>query len=382
MLMDIIKEKYEINEIGSDSYGRIYNIKDKKVKSEYILKELTKINEQSLKETNEIDYETEINFLKNVKGKNILNIIDYYENDKDNFYYIILEKMDGDLEKLVQENYKNGMSSNLIRKIFSQINSGLKDILKEGKCHRDLKPSNIFYSYINEKKTSFIIKLGYFGLSNNLKSNEYESNVVTKSFKAPEVDEGKFSNKCDLYSIGIILYYLKTGKYIFDGQRELDILINKNKNKIKKDTDDELLNKLIKKLVVKDPHKRMEWDEYFNDSFFKVNDENNEVKIFIQDKYEYIDHDPICAGSYGSIYRIRDKKVKTEYVLKKLRKDDPNRNIFGTDEIKFENEINFLKIVKGKNIINIIDYYSDDKFYYIVLEKMDGDLEKLVNEKY
>ena len=219
MLMDIIKEKYEINEIGSDSYGRIYNIKDKKVKSEYILKELTKINEQSLKETNEIDYETEINFLKNVKGKNILNIIDYYENDKDNFYYIILEKMDGDLEKLVQENYKNGMSSNLIRKIFSQINSGLKDILKEGNGHRNLKPSNIFYSYINEKKTSFIIKLGYFGLSNDLKSNEYESNAVTKSFKAPEVDEGKFSNKCDLYSIGIILYYLKTGEYIFDGKK-------------------------------------------------------------------------------------------------------------------------------------------------------------------
>ena len=41
-----------------------------------------------------------------------------------------------------------------------------------------------------------------------------------------------------------------------------------------------------------------------------------------EQKYEYIKHDPISSGSYGNIYRIRDKKVKTEYVLKKLRKEE------------------------------------------------------------
>ena len=251
--MDTIKKKYDINGvIGSGAFGRIYRITDKKVRTEYILKELTKINEESLNETDKKEYENEINFLKNVKGKNILNIIDYYQDDKDIFYYIILEKMDGDLEKLINEKYKKGMKSSLIRKIFSQINSGLKDMLKKGKCHRDLKPENILYSYINEEKTNFIIKLGDFGLSTDLKST---------------------------HSIGIILYYLKTGEYIFDGKRELDILINKDKNIIKKDTDDELLNKLIKKLVVKDPHKRMEWDDYFKDPFFKVNDEDIKENI-------------------------------------------------------------------------------------------------------
>ena len=280
MLMDIIKEKYYINGvIGTGAFGKIYRITDKKNKKEYILKELTKINNESLNVTDKKEYENEINFLKNVKGKNILNIIDYYQDDKDIFYYIILEKMDGDLEKLINEKYKKGMKSSLIRKIFSQINSGLKDMLKKGKCHRDLKPSNILYSYINEEKTNFIIKLGDFGLSTDLKSTQYASNAGTKRFKAPEVEEGKFSNKCDLYSIGIILYYLKTGEYIFDGKRELDIFNNKDKNIIKKDTDDELLNKLIRKLVVKDPHKRMEWDDYFKDPFFKVNDEDIKENI-------------------------------------------------------------------------------------------------------
>ena len=39
------------------------------------------------------------------------------------------------------------------------------------------------------------------------------SNAGTDLFKAPEVEDGKYSNKCDLYSIGVILYMLKTGEY-------------------------------------------------------------------------------------------------------------------------------------------------------------------------
>ena len=83
-----------------------------------------------------------------------------------------------------------------------------------------------------------------------------------------------------------------------------------------------------------------------------------------EQKYEYIERDPIGSGSYGNIFRIKDKKVKTEYILKKLRKEAPkNPNKRGTtDEQTFKNEINFLINVKGTNLINIIDYYIDEKF--------------------
>ena len=78
---------------------------------------------------------------------------------------------------------------------------------------------------------------------------------------------------------------LKTGEYIFEGENLRDILNNKNLNKIKKDTNDPILNNLIKKLVVNDPHKRMEWDDYFKDPFFNVNDEdineNEKCKIIV-----------------------------------------------------------------------------------------------------
>ena len=291
-----IKEKYDFVEedpISVGGFGQIYIIKDKKVNTQYVLKQILKQDPKNSKKslTNKISFENEINFLKFVKGKNILKLVDYYEDENDKYYYIILEKMDGDLEDML-EKYKNGMPSKLIRKIFSQINSGLESMLDCAKCHRDLKPSNILYSYVNNEKKDFVIKLGDFGLATDLKYTQYATDAGTKLFKAPEVEEGKYSYKCDLYSIGIILYYLKTGEYIFDGKREIDILNNKDKNIIKKDTDDELLNNLIRKLVVNDPHKRMEWDDYFKDPFFKFDDDdieqNKECKInYIFNKIKY-----------------------------------------------------------------------------------------------
>ena len=180
--------------------------------------------------------------------------------------------MDGDLENLLQEKYPKGMSSKLIRKIFSQINSGLKLILMNGKCHRDLKLSNILYSYINDEQTDFIIKIGDFGLITDLISSQTASNAGTELYKAPEVEDGKYSNKCDLYSIGIILYHLNTGEYIFEGKTLLEKLINKKNGKIKKEINEPKLNDLIKKLVVNDPHQRIEWKDYFNHPFFKEKD--------------------------------------------------------------------------------------------------------------
>ncbi len=282
----IFNQKYEYidkDPIKRGAFGDIYRIRDKKVKTEYILKKLRKEDpNEDIKGTDEQTFENEKNFLINVKGKNILNIIDYYSDKDDKYYYFILEKMDGDLEKMIKNN-KNGLSSNLIRKIFSQINSGLKIMHNKGKAHRDLKPENILFSYTNDEKTDFIIKISDFGLSTDLNSTRFATNAGTELYKAPEIDNEKYSNKCDLYSIGIILYFLKTGEYIFDGKNYTDKLVNKKLNKIKKDTDDEKLNSLIKKLVVINPDERLEWKDYFEDTLFKVNDkdvkESEECKI-------------------------------------------------------------------------------------------------------
>ena len=271
-----LNEKYEFIDnapIKRGTYGDIYAIQDKKVKTEYILKQLRKEdpNNPEIMGTDQKSFENEKNFLLFIKGTNFVNIIDYFEDEK--YYYIVFEKMDGDLNKMLKK-YKNGMPSKLIRKIFSQLNSGLKIMNKKGKTHRDLKLQNILYSYTNENETDFFIKIGDFGLATDLSNTQYASNAGTDLFKAPEIEKGKYSNKCDLYSIGIILYMLKTGEYIFEGNNMFDILKNKYNDNIKKETDDPILNSLIKKLIVSDPYERMNWDDYFNDPFFTVNDDN------------------------------------------------------------------------------------------------------------
>ena len=280
------EEKYEYidnDPISSGAYGHIYRIRDKILKTEYVLKKLRK-KDPNDPNSNGIDqqaFENEINFLINVKGTNIINIIDYYIYDK--YYYLVLEKMDGDLSEMITK-FKNGMSSKLIRKIFLQLNTALKEMIKNGKTHRDLKPSNILFSYTNDKQSDFIIKIGDFGLAIDLLTTATASDKGTQFFKAPEVEEERYSNKCDLYSLGIILYMLKTGEYIFEGNSLYEKLTNKNKNNIKKETDDPLLNNLIKKLVVINPKDRMEWKNYFEDPFFNFDDDTqqkNECKYII-----------------------------------------------------------------------------------------------------
>ncbi len=281
MTEKIIKEKYEFDDdpINIGEFGFIYIIRDKKVKTEYILKKLLKKKNDNNK--NKKTFEEELEFLINVKGKNIINIIDYYNNDKnekERYNYMILENMDGDLDEMLNmEKYSKGMPSELIKKIFSQFNFALKIMYNKNRIPKYLKLSNILYSYTNEKKTDFVIKYGDLSLSNT---------SGTEMYNAPDKSS---SDKCILYSIGLILYKLKTGEYIFEGNDLLEILTNKKNNKIKSDTNDTILNKLIKKLVVTEPKNRMNWEDYFKDPFFKEVD-NNQTQNQNQARIIYLNY--------------------------------------------------------------------------------------------
>ena len=272
---------YEIDykvPLGFGKFGNIYKIIKKKDKKEYVLKRLKKVdpNDPNSEGTEEDYFKAERDFLKNVKGPNIIKMEEWSEDE--NFYYFVLEKMEGDLQQMLDTKYKKGMPSNMIKKIFSQINSGLKIMIDKGLCHRDLKPQNILYSYTNKEKTDFIIKICDFGLITDLEKTQInKTNAGTFIYKAPEIETGTYNNKCDLYSLGIILYMLKTREYIFEGKTLIERLKNQE-NKIKKKTDDELLNDLIEKLVVYERKDRINWDDYFAHPFFKDNENKSKIK--------------------------------------------------------------------------------------------------------
>ena len=104
--------------------------------------------------------------------------------------------------------------------------------------HRDLKPENIVIEYTDNDKLNFNVKLTDFGLSTFGTSIRTHTLAGTRKYYTPEIDTFNYNNKCDLWSLGVILYELYTNKYIFDSEN--------NRQKGIKKTDNKLINKLIK----------------------------------------------------------------------------------------------------------------------------------------
>ena len=97
-------------------------------------------------------------------------------------------------------------------------------------AHRDLKPQNILIKYKNENdKNNFIIKLSDYGEAKRLTmtKNVFTTYVGTWSYMAPEIlMEQNFDLKCDLWSLGVIIYILYFREYPYPMAKSELALIN------------------------------------------------------------------------------------------------------------------------------------------------------------
>jgi len=214
--------------------------------------------------------------MKKLKNKYIIELKDHFFDEKNKGYCIVMELCDGNLRDILDKN-KSGLSINIINKIFMQLNEALKGMIKKGFIHRDLKPENILIKYADKNKDNFDIKLTDFGFSSDDigSSIKNHSNAGTEKYKAPEVDNNKYNKKCDLWSLGIILYELYTNKYIFESKDPQERKNNRENGKIVNETDNDILNKLIRNLLKVNIDDRIGWEEYFNDEFFKIKEEKD-----------------------------------------------------------------------------------------------------------
>ena len=244
---------------------------------------------------NKIDEESwiaETDFMKKFKSKNSVQFLDKFKIN-DNFY-IVMEYCDYNLKEFLDIlSKKNKKENNLvisikdIKDIMNQFNNILSKIINTQGVHRDIKPENIFVKI--EKNDEYTIKLGDYGFSKILASKDYfTSKMGTKYYEAPEIKFNnygeKLTNKTDLWSIGILIYYLCFKNFPIN---EDYIFVNKKSTK-NKDLDD-----LISKLLVKDPKERLNWEDYFKHPFFHKNDNNVSSKtennfILMNGKYKII----------------------------------------------------------------------------------------------
>ena len=265
-----LTDKYEIiREIGSGGFSKCLLVKNKITKANYACKELQKKSVS--------DYDglmREVNLMIKLDHPNIIKLYEYYENDKS--IYLIMELCTGgELFDRIVENTENGIqytekqAANLFRQMMDAINY----CHKNGIVHRDLKPENLLF--LNKDQNS-PIKVIDFGMSKRFTAEKYMNEKVgTAYYISPEVLKGKYDEKCDIWSAGVILYIIICGYPCFNGEDDDEIFAAIQRGKIQfpsPEWDDisEDVKNLIKKMCCP-PEKRLTAAQVLQDTWVKDN---------------------------------------------------------------------------------------------------------------
>ena len=240
-------------EIGEGGFGKVRTIIHKKTGQLRAMKLIKKSKEFNL---------DEIENLMLLNHPNILKLFEYYYDEEENIY-IITEYIRGEeLFNKIQEVYRFSEEDSAI--IIKSVLQAITYCHSRGIIHRDLKPENILIPSGSNKVDYTLLKIIDFGASVLKKDDgKISFRFGTPYYIAPEVLQESYNEKCDVWSIGVILYLLLIGQAPFDGEDD-DIICQKiiseeidyeNNKKIK-----ELSNEAVdfmKKLLEKNPDKRI-----------------------------------------------------------------------------------------------------------------------------
>ena len=207
-------DNYEvISQLGKGGYGKVYEVKNKRTGEIRACKHLSKLSIKNLEK-----FELEINILIKVDHPNIIKIYEIFESER-SLYLIIEECKGGEVFDHIMENIKKGQmySEKDAANIFIQLMSAVEYCHNNGICHRDLKPENLLF--LNEgPEEGNPIKIIDFGLSQIFLNNKLKTKVGTAYYVSPEILKGNYTEKCDIWSAGVILYILLSGDPPFNGR--------------------------------------------------------------------------------------------------------------------------------------------------------------------
>ena len=374
--------KISKDRIGKGRFGKVYKAVDKE-SNEFAIKiiELDE-NENGIKNgiINELKY---MKICSN-NGKNLYSVkfYKYFKNKND--LAIVMELCDNNLSRILKQR-KEHFNSKEIYKIMNQLNDTFKIMVKNKIVHRDIKLENILVKFKDKQKNDFISKLTDYGISKQVSNTSmYTSHVGTSLTMAPELLEGKnrYDNKCDLWSIGVIIYQLFSGDYPYNGNTEVMLLnnINDDGQKHLKNTDNKLLDNLIRGLLVKDPKERISWPKYLYHPFFREFRSKEDYKIY----YEKLEDEKIGKGGFGEVYKAKDK-VTNELRAMKIIDTDCNGEEYEKEIKKLINELNNMDKCCNdyKNIYSVefYDYFITKNEFIIIMELCDNNLQNYLNER-
>ena len=267
--------KYEKKStLGQGAFGIVYKVKNKITKQKYACKKIPKFNIKSKEDFEKL--QKEITLLSKLDHPNIAKIYEAYE-DETSIYIIMEYCKGGELYKKMINLLEKGelLTEESIAIILQQVISVISYCHSQNICHRDIKPENILL--INDSNDfNNNIKVIDFGLSIYFKNGinqKMKNSVGTIFYAAPEVIEGNYNEKCDIWSCGILLYSLLVGTVPFNGRnhkeiankiKEMKIPFTEEFNDISNEAKD-----LIKKMLVKEDE-RISADDVLKHPWFKI----------------------------------------------------------------------------------------------------------------
>lgn len=250
--------KYVLGDVlGEGSYSKVKEVLDSVTLERRAFKIMKKKRLRKIP-NGEQNVQREIELLRRLNHKNVIKLIDTFYNEEKEKLYIVMEYCVIVLQELLDSIPEKKLPIWQSHGYFIQLIDGLEYLHSCGIIHKDIKPGNLLID------NAGVVKISDLGVSEILDTFNQSEIIHTSqgspAFQPPEIAIGceSFNGfKIDIWSSGVTLYNITTGRYPFEGDTVYKLFENISKGYFTiPDEIDDSLRSLIQGMLKKDPDKR------------------------------------------------------------------------------------------------------------------------------